>query len=88
MLMGGHVTTSLVEQLPLPAWRGDAGDRRITRLSARMALEPRAPRAHARLQQAVARRYGVTRDEFAQILDGFPLVDEGDRRLALEGFAL
>jgi hypothetical protein len=88
MLMGGHVTTSLVEQLPLPAWRGDAGDRRIARLSARMALEPRAPRAHARLQQAVARRYGVTRDEFAQILDGFPLVDEGDRRLALEGFAL
>lgn len=87
-LMGGHVTTSLVERLPLPVWRGDAADRRIARLAARLAVRPASARAQARVQQAVARRYGVARDAFAQILDGFPLVDESDRRLALEDFAL
>src|SRR5690606_21602202 len=29
LLMGGHVTTGLVEHLPVPPWRGDARDREI-----------------------------------------------------------
>ena len=36
LLMGGHVTTSLVEQLPLPLWRDSAIQRRIARLAERL----------------------------------------------------
>ena len=33
MLMGSHVTTSLIEQLPAPLWTGDAGQLEISRLA-------------------------------------------------------
>ena len=57
MLMGAHVTTSLVEGLPVPAWTDAVEDRRIARLAARLAQAPGSRRVHAALQAAVARRY-------------------------------
>ncbi len=83
MLMGGHVTTSLVEGLPVPRWRNTPSERRIARLAERLERRPSAPGAHAALQAAVARLYGLDGDTFARILDGFPLVPEPDRRRAL-----
>ena len=36
MLMGSHVTTSLVEDLPVPVWTGSPDQRRIAELTARL----------------------------------------------------
>jgi hypothetical protein len=59
MLMGGHVTTGLVEDLPVPAWRGSREQRRIAALARRLASHPDDEAAGAGLQTAVARLYGV-----------------------------
>ena len=39
MLMGGHVTTGLVEHLPAPPWTGDRGQRRLAELAQQLAHE-------------------------------------------------
>jgi hypothetical protein len=86
MLMGGHVTTTLAESLPVPAWRGDWLDRRIA-VSARWLADGRGPiDTGVRLQALVAHRFELTRDEFAHVLDGFTLVSEGERTAALGWF--
>jgi hypothetical protein len=83
MFMGAHVTTSLVEGLPVPAWTGSPAQRRIARLAARLARRPHAPRLHAALQASVARLYGIEAETFAAILESFPLVPRGDRDAAV-----
>ena len=86
MLMGGHLTTSLVESLPVPPWTGSATQRQIARLSGRLASGRTATKTSSLLQALVAREYGVDRDTFARILEGFPLVPELDRGLAARQF--
>ena len=84
--MGGHVTTGLVEHLPVPPWRGDARDREIAALA--MALSERradVPDA-ARLQALVAHRFELTAVEFEHITDGCRL-DAHERSEALRQFA-
>jgi hypothetical protein len=83
MLMGGHLTTGLVESLPVPVWRATAAERRIARLARRLADGAREPLLGARLQAAVARLYGLDQDTFARVLEGFPLVSMDERQLAL-----
>jgi hypothetical protein len=83
MLMGSHVTTSLIEALPVPAWTGARLDRSIAWLARRCARSPRGSAGSAALQAAIARLYGLTRGEFAQLLTGFPLVAEEERARAL-----
>jgi hypothetical protein len=83
MFMGAHVTTSLVEGLPVPTWTGSPAQRRIARLAARLARGPHAPRLHAALQASVARLYGIDAETFAAILESFPLVPRGDRDAAV-----
>jgi hypothetical protein len=39
MLMGGHVTTALVEHLPVPRWTGDRDQRRLSELAQQLAQE-------------------------------------------------
>jgi hypothetical protein len=87
MLMGGHVTTGLVESLPVPAWHGDAAERRIARLARRLTDGVRNSDLVARLQAAVARLYGLDGDTFARVLDSFPLVSSEERQLALTNLA-
>lgn len=41
---------------------------------------------HARIQALAARCYGMNADEFAHVLSTFPLVDETERRSAMEEF--
>jgi hypothetical protein len=88
MLMGGHLTTSLVEDLPVPAWTGDREQRQISVLARRLARSPTSTRSLAALQAAVARLYRLDASMFAHVLAGFPLVPEADRRRAFDAFAL
>jgi hypothetical protein len=85
MLMGGHVTTSLVESLPVPPWRATREERRIARLAARLARRPSA-RPGAVLQGAVAQLYGLDAAAFHRVLESFPLVPGGERGRAAEAF--
>jgi hypothetical protein len=88
MLMGGHVTTGLVEGLPVPAWRGTAVERRIARLARRLATGPTPGRAaSAALQASVARHLGLDAATFAQVVGAFPLLDEADRAAAVRAFS-
>ncbi len=84
MLMGGHLTTSLVESLPVPVWRGGRDERLIARLARRLSTRPDDKRAAAWLHAAVARLYGLDRDEFERVLEGFPLVSAVERHAALK----
>jgi hypothetical protein len=84
LFMGNHVTTALVEDLPIPVWCGSALDRRISRMGRRLARTPRSRDVEARLQAAVARRFGLDATTFAALLDGFPLVPAADRQRAVE----
>jgi hypothetical protein len=87
LLMGGHVTTGLVEDLPIPVWHGTAADRRIARVAARLSRSPWSADLEARLQAAVARRFGLDATTFAGILEGFPLVPSVDRQRAADALA-
>jgi len=80
MLMGSHVTTSLVEGLPVPPWTGSRSQRRIARLAARLQRSRGHTKAHALLQAAAARVYGLDREAFGAVLDSFPLVPIADRK--------
>jgi hypothetical protein len=82
LLMGGHVTTTLVERLPAPVWTGDAAERRVARI-ARVLATTWSARAHARLQADVAGLFGLDVAEFAHVVSGFPLVDANERALAV-----
>jgi hypothetical protein len=77
--MGGHVTTTIVEALPVPIWRGDRRQRTIARLGRRLAAAPGSSLAHAALQALVARLYGLGAVDFARVLETFPLVPAADR---------
>ena len=84
MLMGGHVTTSLAEQLPVPVWKADTSQRRIARLAGRLARGSRSELLEARLDAEVAAMYGVELAEYERIVNGFPLVSPEIRELAVE----
>jgi hypothetical protein len=86
MLMGGHLTTTLVEGLPVPVWTADARQRRIARLSARLARHPDSVRGTALLHAEVAHLYGLDSQDFDRILAGFPLVPDADRERAARLF--
>ena len=87
MLMGGHLTTTLIESLPVPIWTGEAPQRLIARLAERLSGRPFARRTQARLQGAVAHLYGLAPGAFRSVLAGFPLVPAADRDLAYAAYA-
>jgi hypothetical protein len=86
-LMGGHITTTLVERLPVPPWSESPEELRIVELSTRLANGSHAVEIEAALHAAVARRYRLDASEFERVLELFPLVPAPDRRLASEAFA-
>ena len=87
LLMGGHVTTGLVEGLPVPGWTGDAAQRDVARLAAVLARRPHELGVEAELQAAVARLYALDAEMFAHVLRGFPLVPQEQRDAALRVFS-
>lgn len=81
-----HVTTAMVERLPIP--RRDDGPRafrEIAALSRRLARRP-DPAASARLQALVAALYRLSAAEFEHILGTFPLIPRQERDAALRGY--
>ena len=74
-----HVTTTIVERLPIPR-RDDAPGafREIAALAHRLARG--APAGHSpRLNARVARLYRLSIDEFAHVLSTFPLIAQAER---------
>lgn len=81
-----HVTTSIVERLPIPTQDHAGPAFGVIATLARLLSRGPRPEVTAALQARVARLYMMTGDEFAQILSTFPLVAAEDRRAALAAF--
>jgi hypothetical protein len=84
--MGGHVTTALVEDLPVPTWRGDDGDRLIALLADELSHHPHDVRARATLDALVASRYGLDAEQFDRVLALCPRVPRAEREGAAAAF--
>lgn len=87
--VSSHVTTGIIGRLPAP--RPDPTDRgfkRVASLAARLSrrTDPLADAAYPCLQAEVARLYRLTRSEFEQILETFPLIEAGVKAACLECF--
>jgi hypothetical protein len=81
-----HVTTAIVEGLPVP--RREAGPdavREIAALASSLARRDDAL-ARRRLNVLAARLYGLTSEEYEHVLSTFPLVPEAERKLTFEEF--
>ena len=81
-----HVTTAIVEQLPLPRWEAAPATAREIAALARVLARREAPAAFARLNALVARLYQLSAAEFEHVLATFPLVDVAERERALAEF--
>jgi len=83
LLMGGHMTTSLVESLPAPRWTSSPEQRRLGLLAERLSRRPTARVAIA-LETRVARLFGIDADDFRRIVSTFPLIstDVRDKTIA------
>src|SRR5207248_2635265 len=82
-----HVTTAIVERLPIPIRaRAPRAARAIAAIARVLSRRPHAE-AHARLQALVATVYQLTRDEFSHVLSTFPLIPQRERDAAFEMFA-
>ena len=82
-----HVTTAIVERLPIPR-EGDAGPAydQIQAI-ARALSRSDDPRLQSVLQATVAKLYQLTDDEFAHVLGTFPLIPKEDRDRAMTEFS-
>jgi hypothetical protein len=83
LLMGSHLTTSLVEGLPVPRPGNPSALGRIAALSRACGTDASA---RPDLDAAIAHLYGIERASFARILNGFPLVPRDDRERTLLAF--
>jgi hypothetical protein len=82
-----HVTTAVVERLPIPtAESAPAAFREIAAL-ARVLARRDDPEAFACLNARVAELYQLSRGEFERVLETFPLIAAADREAALRCFA-
>jgi len=81
-----HVTTAIVEQLPVPTWdAAPACASEVAALARALSRRP-DPEAFARLNALVARLYQLTEEEFARVLETFPIVERAERARAMEMF--
>lgn len=82
-----HVTTSIVERLPVP--RQDQAGRAYGEIAAIARVLARRDDASlwARLNASVASLYALNEEEFAYVLGTFPLVPAADRDAALRAFS-
>ncbi len=85
-----HVTVGLMSRLPVPVVSSD--DVESKTLANLASLLERAPLPidempeYAEMQARVARLYGLSREEFAHVLDTFPLIPTSTRAAALKRF--
>jgi hypothetical protein len=84
VLMGSHVTTSLVESLPVPPWQGTPLQLDIALAAEQLGASQANPVGDdSELQAWVARLYDLDSHVFGRILESFPLVPARDRQRAL-----
>ena len=82
-----HVTTAVVERLPVPARHSRPRALREIAALARVLGRRHDERAFARLQALVASVYQLSVSEFAHVLDTFPLIPRDTRAAALGALA-
>ena len=81
-----HVTTSIVERLPVPTadrvgpWWGELAE------GAALLSREDAPHVFARLNAIVAKLYALDAAEFGHVLATFPLIDRSDRDAMMRAF--
>jgi hypothetical protein len=80
-----HVTTAIVERLPVPA-PGQAPTFREVAAFGRCLGRRHDPHAFARLNARVAELYGLSEQEFTHVLGTFPLVPRAERDLAASAY--
>ena len=81
-----HVTTGMVERLPLPRedQMGPDADE-LARVCGVLA-KAHGTGEHVRLNALVAKMYRLTEAEFAHVLSTFPLIDRSEREAMLHEF--
>ena len=84
--VGTHVTTGIVERLPVPQQQDAPAAFRAIAATARQLARRHDPAALARLNARVARLYQLSREEFDHVVGTFPLVSREDRDGALREF--
>jgi hypothetical protein len=81
-----HVTTAIVERLPVPT-EGEAGAAfRPIAAMARALARKDCVQVRVALHARVARLYELTLDELAHVLTTFALVDDNERQQVLDAF--
>jgi N-6 DNA Methylase/Eco57I restriction-modification methylase len=87
MSVGTHVTTAIIERLPMPKPNPlSAGFHEIVELSRALAGVPGDAARAARLQALAAHLYGLNRLQFDHVLSTFPLVPRAERDRVLAAF--
>ena len=84
--VGTHVTTEVIEGLPIPS-RSECGDAfdEIAHIARLLSRRPN-PAAAAHLNAAVARLYQLTAGEFRYVVGTFPLVAQDERDAAFAAY--
>jgi hypothetical protein len=86
MRVGTHVTTAVMDRLPVPKpSRGSPAFMRLASLARHLARTDDED-ARAEHQALAARLYGLSEDAFADVLKGFPLIAQAERDAALATF--
>jgi hypothetical protein len=81
-----HVTTSIVEQLPVPTLADDSrAQAELIRLARRLRRSPDVE-ASARLNALVAHAYRLSTEELWHVLSRFPLVVQKERDAVIAAF--
>jgi hypothetical protein len=81
-----HVSAAVIDRIPIPKPRpGDARMKDVARLAAKLAATHDQD-DFARLQATAASLYGLNREQFAHVLETFPLVPRADRERAMAAF--
>jgi hypothetical protein len=85
--VGTHVTTSIVDWLPVPKpARDSSAFVDVVRHARRLTADPRDGRAYVELQALCARLYGLTSPQFRHVLGCFPLVPIAEREESIRAF--
>jgi hypothetical protein len=81
-----HVTTGMVERLPIPRPEDAPRACREIAAMARLLARRRDPVVMAQLHARVAHLYQLTRDEFAHVLATFPLIPQEEREQTMKTY--
>jgi hypothetical protein len=84
--VGTHVTTAIVERLPVPQQKDAPAAFVAIAATARQLARRHDPAALARLNAQLARLYQLSREEFEHVVGTFPLIPRDERDQALREF--